>query len=75
MSSESSNDDHDATVQVKESIRVKFASNFNTWLTSKKTSANIKSDEVYNNIVTAVQKWATGERFKNDMTSYNYGSR
>jgi hypothetical protein len=71
---ESTSNADDMSQSAKEDHRTRFNTSFNRWLESK-TKPTIRSDETYNQIVTAVEKWANGERFSDDMTSYNYGSR
>ena len=53
----------DASQSVKEDHRTRFNTKFNAWSTSKKQKPNIESDENYDQIVNAVEQWATGERF------------
>lgn len=72
---ESTSNASDAAQLAKEKLQTRFNTNFNTWFASKKQNPNIKSDETYQTIVAAVEQWANGERFKEDMTSYNYGKR
>jgi hypothetical protein len=44
------------------------------WLSSKKQPP-IKTDEIYQAIVSAVEQRANGERFNDDKACYNYGSK
>jgi hypothetical protein len=73
-SAESNFNANDATQSVKEEHRTRFNTGFNAWFASKK-QPTIKSDETYAEIINAVEKWADGDRFKGDITNYNYGSR
>jgi hypothetical protein len=73
-STQSTSNAGDASQTIKEEHLTRFNTNFNAWFASKQ-KPTIRSDEKYAEIVKAVEQWAEGERFKDDMTSYNYGSR
>ena len=65
----------DPTQQIKDELRARFSAKLENWINSKKQSPSIKKDEMYAQIVTAVEKWSKDERFTDDKTNYNYGSR
>ena len=67
-STQSTSNAGDASQSVKEDHRTRFNTKFNGWFASKKQNPSIKSDTNYQEIVNAVQQWASGERFNGDMT-------
>jgi hypothetical protein len=57
---QSTSNSGDASQSAKEDYRTRFNTKFNTWFASKK-KPTIKSDEIYDRIVSAVEEWAGGE--------------
>lgn len=60
--------------RAKEDHRARFNVKLQEYVASKKSST-LRTDDNYKEIVEAVKRWETGEKFTNDAMRRNYGRR